>query len=40
MDSGCLEEGEEMDDQLDLSTPSCGEEAIWLMDELMYREVH
>ena len=39
MDSGSLILDSEIDDELDVTTPASPEEIIWLMDELMYREV-
>lgn len=39
MDSGCPG-GDSDDEMFDTTTPLSATEAIWLMDELMYREVH
>ena len=39
MDSGSLILNAEIDDELDVTAPVSPEEIIWLMDELMYREV-
>lgn len=39
MDSGCSG-GDSDDEMFDTTTPLSANEAIWLMDELMYREVH
>lgn len=39
MDSGCLEEGEDPDDDFDFSRPLSEQQLVWLMDELTCREV-
>ena len=39
MDSGCLEEGEDLEDQFDFNKPLSEQQLIWLMDELTCREV-
>ena len=39
MDSGCLEKGEDPDDDFDFSKPLSEQQIIWLMDELTCREV-
>lgn len=39
MDSGCLEPGESLDEDFDISRDLLPEELIWLMDELINREV-
>lgn len=39
MDSGCLEKGEDPDDDFDFSKPLSEQQVIWLMDELTCREV-
>lgn len=39
MDSGCLEPGESLEDNFDMNRDFLPEELIWLMDELLNREV-
>lgn len=39
MDSGGLEEGEDLEDDFDFSKPLSTGQVLWLMDELMCREV-
>lgn len=39
MDSGCLQPGEAMDQEFDMRQDLLPEELIWLMDELLNREV-
>lgn len=39
MDSGCLKPGESLDQDFDVSTGFLPEELIWLMDEMLNREV-
>lgn len=39
MDSGCLELGESPEEQFDLNSPLLPEELLWLMDQLLNREV-
>lgn len=39
MDSGCLEDGEDLEDDFDFSAPLSASQIIWLMDELICREV-
>lgn len=39
MDSGCLEPGESLDQEFDMTKDILPEELIWLMDELLNREV-
>lgn len=39
MDSGCLEPGESLDQEFDMTEDILPEELIWLMDELLNREV-
>jgi N-alpha-acetyltransferase 35, NatC auxiliary subunit len=39
MDSGFLEEGENLEDDFDFSHPLTSEQVLWLMDELVCREV-
>lgn len=39
MDSGCVEEGESLDVDFDVCQPLSPNELIWLMDEMLSREV-
>ena len=39
MDSGCLEEGESLDQEFDMEHEILPEELVWLMDGLLNREV-
>jgi hypothetical protein len=39
MDSGFLEDGEDLEDDFDFSHPFTSEQVVWLMDELVCREV-
>jgi N-alpha-acetyltransferase 35, NatC auxiliary subunit len=39
MDSGFLEEGDDLEDDFDFSQPLSPEQVVWLMDELVCREV-
>jgi N-alpha-acetyltransferase 35, NatC auxiliary subunit len=39
MDSGALEEGEDLEDDFDVSQPLYSQQAIWIIDELICREV-
>lgn len=39
MDSGALEDGEDLEDHFDVSQPLSSEQAIWIIDELICREV-
>lgn len=39
MDSGCLEPGESMDQEFNMEKELLPQELIWLMDELLNREV-
>ena len=39
MDSGCSAFDPEPEEEFDPARPTSAEETIWLMDELMYREV-
>lgn len=39
MDSGALEEGEDLEDDFDVSQPLSPEQVIWIIDQLIYREV-
>lgn len=39
MDSGALEPGETLDDEFDMEKEFLPEELIWLMDEMLNREV-
>ena len=39
MDSGALEEGEDLEDDFDVSQALPPEEVIWIIDQLIYREV-
>lgn len=39
MDSGCLNEGEDLDHECDILRPLTPKEILWLMDELLSREV-
>ena len=39
MDSGSLVLDSEIEDELDVATTLSPEEIVWLMDELLYREV-
>ncbi len=39
MDSGCFEEGEDLDGDFDFAKPLSEQQIIWLMDELTCREV-
>jgi Mak10 subunit, NatC N(alpha)-terminal acetyltransferase len=40
MDSGCLEEGEDLEDDFDFSKPLSAGQVVCLMDDLMCREVN
>lgn len=40
MDSGCLEEGEDLEHDFDFSKPLSAGQVVSLMDDLMCREVH
>jgi hypothetical protein len=39
MDSGVLEEGDALDDDIDVAQHLSPEEAVWVIDQLMCREV-
>lgn len=39
MDSGAHAEGEDLDDDFDVAQPLSPEQAVWVMDQLMCREV-
>lgn len=39
MDSGCLEPGEALEDHFDMEKDFLPEELIWLMDQMLNREV-
>lgn len=39
MDSGALEEGEDLEDDFDVSQPLSPEQVMWIIDQLVYREV-
>ena len=39
MDSGCLASETDIDEGYDFKVPVSAKEVIWLMDELMFREV-
>lgn len=39
MDSGCLEPGEALEDQFDMEKEFLPDELIWLMDQMLNREV-
>lgn len=39
MDSGCLEPGESLEEAFDMDREFMPEEMIWLMDEMLNREV-
>jgi hypothetical protein len=39
MDSGALEEGDALDDDFDVAQPLSPEQAVWIIDQLMCREV-
>ena len=39
MDSGVLEEGDDLEDDFDFEQPLEAAEVVWIMDELLCREV-